>query len=69
MNLYRWRFYKAKETNRARFRVLSDQILLDLAKAEASTIEMLEMTGILAPEKISIYGPEIIKAVIDNNQF
>ncbi len=68
MNLYRWRFQKAKETNRARFRVLSDQILVDLAKTEASTIEMLELTGILSPEKISLYGPEIIKAVINDKQ-
>jgi ribonuclease D len=68
MNLYRWRFQKAKETNRARFRVLSDQILVDLAKTEAFTIEMLEMTGILSPEKISLYGPEIIKAVLENKQ-
>ena len=63
MNLYRWRFQKAKETNRARFRVLSDQILVDLAKTEASTIESLELTGILSSEKISLYGREIIEAV------
>jgi ribonuclease D len=68
MNLYRWRFQKAKETNRARFRVLSDQILVDLAITEASTIEMLELTGILTPEKISLYGREIIKAVLENKQ-
>lgn len=69
MNLYRWRFQKAKETNRARFRVLPDQILVDLAKTEASTIEMLEMTGMLSSEKISLYGREIIEAVIDNKPF
>jgi len=68
MNLYRWRFQKAKETNRARFRVLSDQTLVDLAKTEASTIEMLELTGLLTSEKINLYGREIIEAVNDGKQ-
>ena len=66
MNLHCWRFQKAKETNRARFRILSDQALVDLAKTEASSIEMLKETGILSPEKISLYGPEIIETVSDN---
>ena len=66
MNLHCWRFQKAKETNRARFRILSDQALVDLSKTEASSIEMLKETGILSPEKISLYGPEIIKTVSDN---
>lgn len=66
MNLNCWRFQKAKETNRARFRILSDQALVDLAKTEASSIEMLKETGILSPEKISLYGPEIIEKVSDN---
>ncbi|MCX5847279.1 MAG: ribonuclease D [Deltaproteobacteria bacterium] len=66
MNLNCWRFQKAKETNRARFRILSDQTLVDLAKTEASSIEMLKETGILSPEKISLYGPEIIETVSDN---
>ena len=66
MNLHCWRFQKAKETNRARFRILSDQTLVDLAKTEASSIEMLKETGILSPEKISLYGPEIIETVSDN---
>jgi ribonuclease D len=66
MNLHCWRFQKAKETNRARFRILSDQALVDLAKTEASSIEMLRETGILSPEKISLYGPEIIETVSGN---
>jgi ribonuclease D len=66
MNLHCWRFQKAKETNRARFRILSDQTLVDLAKTEASSIEMLKETGILSPEKISLYGSEIIETVSNN---
>jgi hypothetical protein len=37
-----------------------------LAKTEASSIEMLQETGILSPEKISLYGPEIIETVSGN---
>jgi hypothetical protein len=29
---------------------------------------MLELTGMLSPEKISLYGPEIIQAVINDKQ-
>jgi ribonuclease D len=63
MNLYRWRFQKAKETNMARFRILSDQSMVDLAKTEACSMEMLKQTGILSPEKVNIYGQEIIDTV------
>jgi ribonuclease D len=61
LNLYYWRFQKAKETNIARFRILPDQALVDMAKAEPSTIEMLENSGILSPEKIKLYGCEIME--------
>ncbi|MGO9137825.1 MAG: ribonuclease D [Syntrophales bacterium] len=63
LNLYRWRFQKAKKTNMARFRILPDQILLDLARSEASSIEMLRQTEILSPEKIRLYGREIIETI------
>ncbi|MGC9976613.1 MAG: ribonuclease D [Syntrophales bacterium] len=63
MNLYSWRFRKAKKTNMARFRILTDQALLDLARSEASSMEMLRKTEILSPEKIRLYGREIIEAV------
>jgi ribonuclease D len=63
LNLYRWRFEKAKKTNMARFRILPDQALLDAARAEASSLEMLRETNILSPEKIRLYGREIIEAM------
>ena len=63
LNLYRWRFQKAKKTNMARFRILPDQALLDLAISEASSIEMLRKTEILSPEKIRLYGREIIETI------
>ena len=63
MNLYSWRFRKAKKTNMARFRILTDQALLDLARSEATSMEMLRKTEILSPEKIRLYGREIIEAI------
>ena len=63
LSLYRWRFQKAKKTNMARFRILADQTLIDLAKSEASSLVMLRNTEILSPEKISLYGREIIEAM------
>ena len=63
LNLYRWRFQKAKKTNMARFRILPDQALLDLARSEASSLEMLRNAETLSPEKISLYGREIIEAI------
>jgi ribonuclease D len=65
LNLYRWRFEKAKKTNMARFRILPDQALLDVARTEASSLEMLRETNILSPEKIRLYGREIIGAVTE----
>ncbi len=66
-NLYRWRFQKAKETNRARFRILSDQTMVELAITGASSLEMLKETGILSPEKLNLYGPEIIEIINEND--
>jgi len=63
LNLYSWRFQKAKKTNMARFRILSDQALLDLARSEASSMEMLRKTEILSPEKMRLYGREIIDTI------
>jgi ribonuclease D len=66
LNLYHWRFQKAKETNMARFRILPDQALVDLAKTGPPNIEMLEKSGILSPEKIKLYGREIIENLSDD---
>jgi len=68
LNLYRWRFQKAKKTNMARFRILPDQALLDLARSEAPSMEMLRKTEILSPEKIRLYGREIIETINDIKQ-
>jgi ribonuclease D len=59
--LYCWRFKKAKETNMARFMILSDQNLLDLSKTKIYSIESLKQIGKLPYKKVEIFGQEIIK--------
>jgi ribonuclease D len=53
--LYRWRFQKARDLNRAIFMILSDQDLVDLAKIENPTLPALK--------KAARYGEEIIRAL------
>lgn len=61
--LYRWRFHKAKETNRAVFMILSDQSIADLAKERIYSTESLSKSGILPEKKLEQYGTEIIEAI------
>jgi len=62
-SLYYWRFEKARETNKARFMILSDQNLFDLSKEEIDTIESLAEQGKLSPRKIRYFGSEIIETL------
>jgi ribonuclease D len=57
--LYRWRFEKARETDRASFMVVSDQQLFDLSKVENASPGALAASGILSPEKLGRYGAEL----------
>ena len=59
-DLYRWRFRKAKETNMARFMILSDQDLFDIAKTDSVSLEGLVRNGGLSPKKAKTYGSEIL---------
>ena len=61
--LFRWRFQKAKESNRAVFLILSDQTILNLSKTEVSSLKALHETGILSPEKVSSIGLEIVETL------
>ncbi|MEN6466466.1 MAG: ribonuclease D [Syntrophaceae bacterium] len=61
--LYRWRFHKAKETNRAVFMILSDQNIAELAKERIYSAESLSRSGILTEKKFEQYGMEILEAV------
>jgi len=61
--LYRWRFKKAKQTNRAMFLILSDQELLSLSKGKWQLREELQfaniLVNILSAEKANLYGREL----------
>ncbi len=61
--LYRWRFQKARETNRAIFMILSDPDLFNLARVGNPTFSALKKEGGLSTEKAARYGEEIIGAL------
>ena len=58
--LYRWRFEKAQEINRACFMLLSDTQLIALARLK--TVSLLTMTGpgLLSTESAHRFGPELL---------
>jgi len=60
-DLYRWRFRKAQETNMARFMILSDQDLFDIARADSISLDGLIRNGGLSPKKAKTYGSELLK--------
>ena len=60
-DLYRWRFRKAQETNTARFMILSDQDLFDIARTDSLSLEGMIRDGGLSPKKAKIYGSEILR--------
>lgn len=62
-SLYCWRFEKARETNKARFMILSDQNLFDLSKENIDTVTSLTERGKLSPRKIRNFGSEIIETL------
>ncbi len=59
--LYRWRFKKAKETNIARFMLLSDQNILDLSKIEKGSVKSLGTIPNLSSRKAETLGQEIFE--------
>lgn len=61
--LYRWRFKKAKQTNRAMFLILSDQELISLSRAKWQLCEELQFANILSAEKTNLYGCELEKTL------
>jgi ribonuclease D len=66
--LFRWRFEKARETNTARFMILSDKNLLDLSREGITTISSLKEAGILSQQKVRTYGSDIT-AILSNFSF
>jgi ribonuclease D len=62
-DLYRWRFQKAQETDRAVFMVLSDQHLLELSCMSLPSLEVLVGKAILLPDLARLYGQEILQVL------
>ena len=65
-NLFRWRFRKAKESNRAFFMILSDQAIVNLSKTKTDSISSLNEIGVLSPEKMSAFGLELVEILGQN---
>ncbi len=59
--LFRWRFEKAQETNRASFMLVSDQQLFDLSRIEDASPDALASSGILSSEKLGRHGAELLR--------
>ena len=59
--LYRWRFEKAKEINRACFMLLPDPQLVALARLKAASLQTMTGRGLLSVESAHRFGPEILK--------
>jgi ribonuclease D len=59
--LYRWRFEKAQEINRACFMLLPDPQLVALARMDAASLTPMAGPGLLSVESSHRFGPEILK--------
>jgi ribonuclease D len=60
-HLFRWRYGKAKEINRAIFMILSDQELVNLSGLEVGSADELMESGLLSAEKLRLFGGELLE--------
>ncbi len=58
--LYRWRFEKAEEINRACFMLLPDSQLIGLAQLEHASLQKITAPGLLSAESANRFGQEIL---------
>jgi ribonuclease D len=58
--LFRWRFEKAQEIDRALFMIVSDQHLVALARLEQPSLDSLAGVGLLTPETVQRFGAELL---------
>ncbi len=61
--LFRWRFEKAREIDRAPFMILSDQHLVALARLEHASLDTLAGVCHLTPEKVQRFGAELLASL------
>jgi ribonuclease D len=64
--LYRWRFEKAEEINRACFMLLPDPQLVALARLDAASLATMAGPGLLSVESSHRFGPELLKILRTN---
>jgi ribonuclease D len=62
--LYRWRFQKARELNRAIFMILSEQDLVNLVRMETLTPAGLKYEGGFSAERAARFGEEILSVMM-----
>ena len=65
--LYRWRFQKARELNRAVFMVLSEQDLVNLARMETLAPEGLKAECGFSTERTARFGKEILDILVQRD--
>jgi len=63
--LYRWRFEKAQSTNKARFMILSDQALLDIARRGDEFVADPAAVNVLTHHQLSELGDELLDVLRD----
>lgn len=61
--LWRWRFEKARSTNRARFMILSDKNLVDLAREEVTSLDNLATSGLITSHQAREFGEELLQVL------
>lgn len=61
--LFRWRFEKAREIDRALFMIVSDQHLVALARLEHPSPETIAAAGHLPTEKVHHFGAELLSVL------
>ena len=59
--LFRWRFEKAQEINRAPFMILADQHLVGLVKLQEASLGAMTCAGLLSTEKVHRFGTELME--------
>jgi ribonuclease D len=62
--LYRWRFEKAEEINRACFMLISDTQLIGLARLENASLQKIAGRSLLSAEGANRFGPEILNLLV-----
>jgi ribonuclease D len=63
--LFRWRFEKAQEIDRALFMIVPDQHLVALARLEQASLDSIAGVGLLTPETVQCFGAELLVVLLN----